>query len=121
MALQLLAKGGFGAPYGGADAAGRHVEGGRDLGVAETAVAQHKGDGLFAGETGEGRAYPAALVPGDHGVGHVGGRVLHGGGLLAGGAAATGTEMVEGGVRGGHGQPARGLAGWDRGAPEAQE
>ena len=52
MTVQLLAKCGFGASDGGADAAGGQIECGGDLGVAQAAVAQHERGRLRAGEPG---------------------------------------------------------------------
>ena len=48
------------------------IESGGHLGVAQAAVPQHESDGLLAGQQGQRRPYPAALVAGDDGVGDAG-------------------------------------------------
>ena len=69
---------------------------------------QDEGDGLLAGQPGQRGPHAAALVEGHDRVGDVGGDgVAVAGGLLAGGAAAAGAEVVQRGVRRGDGQPAQ--------------
>ena len=98
------------------------IEGGRDLGVAEAAVPQDQGHGLLAGQAGQCFADAPALVAGDDRVGDIrGDGVAVIGGLFARRAAATGTEVVERGMRHGDGQPAHRLSRRDRGAPEREE
>lgn len=120
--VQLLAKGGFGASHGCAHAARGKIESGGDIGVAETAVPQYKGDGLPAGQPRQRRPYPPALIADHDRIGDVGRHpVTPIRGLLTAGATTSGADMVQRRVRRRDRQPAQGLAGRHRGAPERQE
>jgi hypothetical protein len=122
MTVQLLAQGGLGAPHGGAHAAGGEIKSGSNLGVAEAAVPQNKGDSLLAGQLRQRRPYSAALVESDDRISGVrGDRIAVDGGLLTKGATTSGAEVVQRGVRRGHGHPPHGFASRHRGAPEPQE